>query len=612
MSNFTGTLGDGVTRTYADTFVYNAAGQVTSERFEPKTAMGVITPLYHTMQYNLRFQMWDNRLGTTAGGWNRGALFTYYSVSARNIGAPGADYSGNNGNVWMQEHYVPTNDAITTHTIFRDVYEYDDLNRIKRDTGVQKDTANNWTTPHQQGFTYDQWGNRTIDSAQTFGSNINNLVFGVNTANNRLNGLSYDFAGSVTTDTITGSGVREYDGENRMVKAAGVGGLSYYSYDADGKRVRRITSSVESWHVYGFDGELIAEYPVNGPASTPQKEYGYRNGQILVVAGCDVARWVVSDHLGTPRIEVDVTGSLANVRRHDYLPFGEELGVGMGNGSLRSTTNGYAADCVRQKFVDYERDSETDLDFAEARYFSSRQGRFTSPDPFLGSAEPYQPQSWNRYAYVLNNPLLYIDPTGLIWVKNNQDDKYYWINDDVWEEASKMTFNNGQQLLYTPLRPDQFEYDSEKGRVVLDPLGPTALNPLGYTVTPQMSQAGILVVGALGTSQIDSPAPGPADVVALGMLVYAGYVWMTQQTHPLPIVDPNIFTQGDRDARKINPKRYEEARKRWEQAIEELAKLLSKPNKTPADKADIERVKRAKDKARDDMKKSEPHGIKGK
>jgi len=59
-----------------------------------------------------------------------------------------------------------------------------------------------------------------------------------------------------------------------------------------------------------------------------------------------------------------------------------------------------------------ERDSETGLDFMEARYYSGAQGRFTSPDePFAGQS-PSNPQSWNMYAYALNNPLMITDPTG--------------------------------------------------------------------------------------------------------------------------------------------------------------------------------------------------------
>jgi RHS repeat-associated protein len=64
-------------------------------------------------------------------------------------------------------------------------------------------------------------------------------------------------------------------------------------------------------------------------------------------------------------------------------------------------------------FTGKERDAETGLDYFGARYMSSAQGRFTSPDPFLGSGRPEDPQSWNRYAYARNNPLVYIDPTGM-------------------------------------------------------------------------------------------------------------------------------------------------------------------------------------------------------
>lgn len=48
-----------------------------------------------------------------------------------------------------------------------------------------------------------------------------------------------------------------------------------------------------------------------------------------------------------------------------------------------------------------------------ARYYGSALGRFSSPDPLLNSGRPDDPQSWNRYSYVRNNPLGRIDPTGL-------------------------------------------------------------------------------------------------------------------------------------------------------------------------------------------------------
>ncbi len=79
---------------------------------------------------------------------------------------------------------------------------------------------------------------------------------------------------------------------------------------------------------------------------------------------------------------IDKTGSLASVRRHDYLPFGEELVADQG---ARTSGLGYAADTVRQKFTQKERDNETNLDYFGKRYYASVQGRFTGCDPkFLG------------------------------------------------------------------------------------------------------------------------------------------------------------------------------------------------------------------------------------
>src|SRR5713226_5964948 len=55
-----------------------------------------------------------------------------------------------------------------------------------------------------------------------------------------------------------------------------------YSYDGDGRRVKRTVNGTTTWQVYGIGGELLAEYPANASASNPQKEYGYRNGQLLI------------------------------------------------------------------------------------------------------------------------------------------------------------------------------------------------------------------------------------------------------------------------------------------------------------------------------------------
>src|SRR5436190_18083519 len=89
-------------------------------------------------------------------------------------------------------------------------------------------------------------------------------------------------------------------------------------------------------------------------------------------------QYLTSDHLGTPRVVTKADGSVA--ARHDYKPFGEELFAGTGG---RTTAQGYgAADGVRQKFTQKERDSETGLHYSIARYYAGTQGRFTGADPY--------------------------------------------------------------------------------------------------------------------------------------------------------------------------------------------------------------------------------------
>jgi hypothetical protein len=84
----------------------------------------------------------------------------------------------------------------------------------------------------------------------------------------------------------------------------------------------------------------------------------------------EAIHWLVTDHLGTPRMIIDQSGTLATIKRHDYLPFGEELFAPAGG---RSAANGYGCppgqqgcvgDGVRQQFTQKERDVETGLDYS--------------------------------------------------------------------------------------------------------------------------------------------------------------------------------------------------------------------------------------------------------
>jgi RHS repeat-associated protein len=746
-SSFTGNLGDGGSRTYANNIEYSPFGGLSREQF------GTNTPVYNKLHYNVRGQLCDVRASNTSDEWGGelGALVNYYSTAWAHCGS-GTD---NNGNVLMSQ-------TIINSYYMEDRYGYDSLNRL---TAVNE-WQNGATNTASQQYSYDRWGNRTINTALTWGTGINNKSFSVDTSTNRLgvaNGqtgtMSYDAAGNLINDTYTGAGAREYDAENKMTRAwGGNSQWQEYTYNAAGQRTRRKVDGQETWQVYGIDGEIVAEYAANGSASSPQKEYGYRNGQLLITAesgsasssgtvaqsavnvaaasngavatasstystaapsnanngdhvgtaswwaddtsltypdwiqvqfaasrtiseidvfglqqnyaspveptltmtssyaltnfevqywngstwatvpggsvsgndkvwrrfsfaplttstirvnvtnvagdnrsqvteieaygpanlassangavatasstfsgtaasnanngdhvgtaswwaddtsvtypdwiqvefagsrtigeidvfglqqnhsspveptltmtssyaltnfevqywngstwatvpggnvsgndkvwnrftfaplttskirvnvtnvagdnrsqvveieayeGASTAtsiQWLVADHLGTPRMVVDQTGTLNGVKRHDYLPFGEELFAGVGG---RTTSLGYSGgDGVRQQFTAKERDVETSLDYFGARYYSSTQGRFAGPDSLLASGKPAHPQSWNRYTYCLNHPLILVDPNGLIWgFYTDADGKghYHWFNSQAELEAA--------------------------------------------------------------------------------------------------------------------------------------------------------------------------------
>jgi len=222
--------------------------------------------------------------------------------------------------------------------------------------------------------------------------------------NNRIAdpNFEYDDGRGNLTEIPTGEKY-VYDAENRQVvycdssiltlQACADGmaapGKTFYYYDGEGRRVSKMSGSEMEIYVYDARGRLAAEY-----------------GGTSEVTG---THYVTADHLGSTRVITD--SSKAVIQCRDYLPFGGELLA-----SAQNERNGipcYSADTgLRQKFTGYERDSESRLDFAQARYYSWAGGRFQSPDEPLLDQWADDPQSWNLYAYARNNPVLFSDSTG--------------------------------------------------------------------------------------------------------------------------------------------------------------------------------------------------------
>ena len=176
----------------------------------------------------------------------------------------------------------------------------------------------------------------------------------------------------------------------------------------------QVVAQPDAAHAARGDEQLLLLQLVRG-AELP--EGGLLEGHLhdrlldaLVHAVLQDGSYLTQDTLGSTRA---VTGQDQVVKvRHDYLPFGEEIASNVG-GRDTAAAPGYNAGAVRQKFASKERDIETGLDYLGARYYSSAQGRFMGVDPiFLKKERLSDPQRLNLYAYVRNDPLKYIDPTG--------------------------------------------------------------------------------------------------------------------------------------------------------------------------------------------------------
>ena len=259
-------------------------------------------------------------------------------------------------------------------------YVYDAWARLKSATNAQ------WTLTES----YDRYGNRKSQSPPV----LNNVT--VDPSKNRLSdpAYSYDAAGNMTND---GQNTLVYDGENRMASSTTNGVTTNSTYDGNGLRVKKQVGSATAT-VYVFSGtKVIAEYASGAGVGSPTREYIYLRSALLATATGGTTTYHHADHLSV-RLTTDTSGN--SLGQQGHYPFEEQW-----------YPTPPPAPASKWQFTSYERDSESNNDHAMARYDINRLGRFSSPDLIAGSIS--NPQSLNRYAYVVNDPCNLTDPLGL-------------------------------------------------------------------------------------------------------------------------------------------------------------------------------------------------------
>lgn len=231
-------------------------------------------------------------------------------------------------------------------------------------------------------YSPDSWGNVQESGTYNFNQSF--------TANNQVSGYTYDSAGDLTNDGLGNAYSYNIDGTLATTESA------QYTYDALEQRVEKTGGSDPAEFVY-FNGRPVAM--LNPTSGTWTDLIWAGNGMIAEVAGSESAVPVyrLLDHENSLAATADGSGNITGTTV--YTPYGEVLA------SNTSDPYMYAGLYQDQEYGGYH---------AWYRDFSTEQIRWITPDPYNGSYDLMNPQSFNRYSYVNNNPLGYADPSGLV------------------------------------------------------------------------------------------------------------------------------------------------------------------------------------------------------
>jgi RHS repeat-associated protein len=190
----------------------------------------------------------------------------------------------------------------------------------------------------------------------------------------------YDANGNMTTRKVgSNTYTLTYDAENRLTSVSGAASATFV-YDGDGNRIKATFGSATTVYVGNH-------FEWTGSTTTMKKYYYAGGARVAMREGSNVLYYILTDHLGSTAITVSNGGSEYGELR--YYPYG-------GTRYTSGTTP------TSRRFTGQISDDTIGLYFYNARYYDAALGRFVQADTIVPSLG--DPQSLNRYSYVLNSP----------------------------------------------------------------------------------------------------------------------------------------------------------------------------------------------------------------
>ncbi len=399
---------DGDLATYYKMQVSTSSSFTTTYWDSSKTSLSSTTPegtrtpdisyggsaLASSTTYYWRIKFWDQ--ADAEGSWS-----TTTSLFSLETPATSTEYAtGNVQNIYFTYDAVGNitdiNDTSSTTASRRTIFTYDDLHRL-----TLASTTAATSTPFIQRYSYNSLGNitemktgenatSTYSYAETGYANPHAATSIAGTS------LTYDNNGNVTSN---GTKSYAWDYRNRLASSTDSANFATttYGYDHTNQRVTKATGATTTVYANNL-------YNTDGTTKTKHIYAGDELVSTITTEGATVTTtYLHTDHLGGLNASTDETGALTEVV--DYYPYGDQR--------ISTTYNG--ADPEQRKYTGHEYDAESDLTYANARYYEQNLGKWVSLD-VASRDNPREflidPQQLNSYSYGRNNPLILVDPTG--------------------------------------------------------------------------------------------------------------------------------------------------------------------------------------------------------